>query len=65
MGEPPTDFEKSADDWLGQIEKQLQAVEVLKLLDEEWLEATGINERLEPVIMAFCARGGRVERFKT
>jgi hypothetical protein len=62
MGEPPTDFHKSADDWLEEIENQLQAVEVLKLLDEEWLEPTGISERLEPLIKAFCARGGRVER---
>jgi hypothetical protein len=62
MGEPPTDFEKSAgDDWLRQIEDQLREVEVLRLIDHEWLHPTGINDRLEPLIVAFRARGGRVE----
>jgi hypothetical protein len=62
MGEPPTDFDQSAgDDWLRQIEAQLREVEVLKLLDQEWLTPTGINERLEPVLNAFRARGGRIE----
>ena len=62
MGEPPTDFEKSAgDDWLRRVEVQLQDVEILKLLDQEWLLPTGINEQLEPVLTAFRARGGRIE----
>jgi hypothetical protein len=62
MGEPPTDFEKSAsDDWLRQIEMQLKDVDVLTLLDDEWLKATPINDQIEPVIAAFRARGGRVE----
>lgn len=64
MGEPPADFEKSGDDWLHQIETQLRDVEVLKLLDEEWLAPTGIADRLEPVVAAFRARGGRVESAK-
>ena len=62
MGEPPADFRKSeADDWLRQIEAQLRDVEILKLLDQEWLMPTGINEQLEPVLAAFRARGGRIE----
>jgi hypothetical protein len=62
MGEPPTDFDKSAaDDWLRQIEAQLRDVEILKLLDQEWLMPTGINEQLEPLLTAFRERGGRVE----
>ena len=64
MGEPPADFEKSGDDWLQQVATQLRDVEVLKLLDEEWLTPTGIGERLEPMIAAFRARGGRVESAK-
>jgi hypothetical protein len=62
MGEPPADFRKSdADDWLRQVEAQLRDVEILKLLDQEWLTPTGINEQLEPVLTAFRARGGRIE----
>jgi hypothetical protein len=61
MGEPPTDFDTAPDDWLGEIEKELREVEVLTLLDEEWLAATHINEQIEPLLTAFRARGGRVE----
>ena len=62
MGEPPADFQRSdADDWLRQVEAQLYDVEILKLLDQEWLMPTGINEQLEPVLTAFRARGGRIE----
>jgi hypothetical protein len=62
MGEPPADFEKPADDdWLQQVERQLRDVEVLKLLDDQWLKPTGISARLEPLLTAFRARGGRVE----
>lgn len=66
MGEPPADFQKSeGDDWLRQIERQLDGVDVLKLLDDEWLKPTGIGDRLAPLITAFRARGGRVEHAKT
>jgi hypothetical protein len=66
MGEPPADFQKSdPDDWLREVEAQLRDVEILKLLDQEWLTPTGINEQLEPVLTAFRARGGRIESDKT
>lgn len=66
MGEPPTDFEKSAgDDWLGQLETQLRSVAVLRLLDEEWLASTAIKRQLEPLLSAFRARGGLVEYSKS
>src|SRR5215475_11172045 len=62
MGEPPADFQKSdADDWLRQVDAQLREVDILKLLDQEWLTPTGIDEQLEPVLAAFRARGGRIE----
>jgi hypothetical protein len=62
MGEPPADFQKSdPDDWLREVEAQLRDVAILKLLDQEWLTPTGINEQLEPVLTAFLARGGHVE----
>ena len=66
MGEPPADFDKpSADDWLQQIENQLRDVDVLKLFDQEWLISTPISERIEPLLEAFRARGGRVEYGKS
>src|SRR6476646_627346 len=66
MGEPPTDFEKSAgDDWLGQLDTQLRSVAVLRLLDEEWLASTHIKQQIEPLLSAFRARGGLVEYSKT
>jgi hypothetical protein len=62
MGEPPADFQKSeGDDWLQQVEAQLRDVEILKLVDQEWLTPTGIHEQLGPVLNAFRARGGRIE----
>jgi hypothetical protein len=62
MGEPPADFDKpAADDWLCQIENQLKDVDVLKLIDDEWLKATTISDQIEPLIAAFRARGGRVD----
>jgi len=66
MGEPPADFQKSdADDWLRQVEAHLRDVEILKLLDQEWLTPTGINEQLEPLLTGFRARGGKIEFGKT
>lgn len=66
MGEPPADFQRpGADDWLHQLEIQLRDVEILTLLDQEWLTPTGIHEQLEPVLSAFRARGGRIESDET
>jgi hypothetical protein len=66
MGEPPADFHRLVDDdWLREIETELRNVDVLKLLDEEWLKPTGISDQLEPLITAFCTRGGRVEYGKS
>jgi hypothetical protein len=64
MGEPPTDFETTGVEWLHQIEDELCNVDVLRLLDEEWLASTGISEQLEPLLTAFRNRGGRVEAAK-
>jgi hypothetical protein len=50
---------------LRQVEAQLRDVEILKLLDQDWLTPTGINEQLEPVLTAFRARGGRIESAKS
>ena|SRR5713226_7061091 len=62
MGEPPTSFTpRTAEALLSQIEADLRDVDVLRVIDDEWLAATGLRERIEPVFAAFRARGGRVE----
>jgi hypothetical protein len=62
MGEPPTDFERAEDDhWLRQIERALQDVDVLALVDQEWLISTDIQAQLDTVLAEFRHRGGRIE----
>ena len=66
MGEPPTVFaRRTADALLGQVEDDLRDVDVLRVLDGEWLAPTGLREQIEPVLTSFRARGGRVEFAKT
>jgi hypothetical protein len=63
MGEPPAAWERrTPDDILATIERDLQSVQVLRLLEPEWLENLPIADRLSNIITAFGARGGRVER---
>lgn len=62
MGEPPTSFApRTVEILLHQIEADLCHVDVLRVIDDEWLAATGLRERIEPVLNSFRARGGRVE----
>jgi hypothetical protein len=62
MGEPPTSFApRTAEALLDQIEADLRDVDVLRVFDDEWLAATGLRDRIEPVLASFRARGGRVE----
>lgn len=62
MGEPPTDFDlPSGDSLIDQVEADLQSVDVLRVLDREWLEPSGLADRIEPVLAAFRQRGGRIE----
>ena len=62
MGEPPAVFgQPSAENLLRQVEDDLRQVDVLRVLDGEWLTSTDLGDRIEPVLAAFRARGGRVE----
>jgi hypothetical protein len=62
MGEPPAVFaRRTAEALLSQVEDDLRDADVLRLLDGEWLAPTGLRDRIEPVLSAFRARGGRVE----
>jgi hypothetical protein len=66
MGEPPADFSRAdGDDWVRELEAQLREVDVLKLLDSEWLASTPISGEMAPLLDAFRSRGGRVELAKT
>ena len=63
MGEPPAVLvRRSADDIMAALDRELHDVEVLRLLDPEWLENLVGGDRLAEMISSFQARGGRVER---
>lgn len=62
MGEPPTVFARRTDaSLLRQVENDLKNVDVLRMLEGEWLASTGLGDQIEPLLAAFRARGGRVE----
>ena len=66
MGEPPTVFaRRTAEALLRQVEADLLNVDVLRVMDGEWLAPTGLREQIEPVLASFRARGGRVEFART
>jgi hypothetical protein len=63
MGEPtPALQRRSAVELIAAVEEQLRDVQVLRLLDPEWLDSIDGRGDLEAVIEAFRARGGIVER---
>lgn len=63
MGEPPAVItRRSADEILQSFEQDLVDVQVLKLLEPEWLESIEGAARVQAAIEAFLARGGLVER---
>ena len=62
MGPPPTPFApRTVEALLHQIVADLHNVDVVRVIDDEWLAATGLRQRIEPVLTSFRARGGRVE----
>lgn len=63
MGEPPAVINRrSADEILQSFEQDLVDVQVLKLLEPEWLDSITGAARVQAAIGAFAARGGVVER---
>ena len=64
-GEPSPELARRAADFLvRQLERDLVEVEVLHVVDEEWLAPLGLDERLAPILERFQARGGQVQRTK-
>jgi hypothetical protein len=62
MGEPPTVFARGTGaSLLRQVEDDLKNVDVLRVLEPEWLRLSGLGEQIEPLLAGFRARGGRVE----
>jgi hypothetical protein len=60
--EPPAELTvRTTDQLFGEIERQLQGADVLRLVDEEWLVADDYRHHVERVLAAFRGRGGRVE----
>ncbi len=53
---------RTTDQLFGEIERQLQRADVLRLVDEEWLVVDDYRHHVERVLAAFRGRGGRVER---
>ncbi len=62
MGEPPAVLQRrTAEDLLGTLEADLRDVQVLRLVEPEWLESLAEAPALARVFAAFAERGGRVE----
>jgi len=61
QGEPAAQVDvATVDELLRQLEGQLAGVRRLRVLDGEWLQTTGLGERVAPLLDAFRARGGIV-----
>jgi hypothetical protein len=61
-GEPPTEIDTpTTDDVFRELERRLAAVDRLRVTGTEWLAGASLRGRLEHVINAFRARGGRVD----
>lgn len=62
MGEPEAVMHRrSQEDLLQSLEQELRDVQVLRLLEPEWLANIDASGRVDAVIAAFRARGGVVE----
>ncbi len=60
-GEPPASFETlTVDDLLQRLEQRLASVTRLRVLDGEWLQTTGLGDRVTPLLDAFRAKGGTI-----
>ena len=62
-GEPPARFEiRSARQLFDDISRDLDGVDVLRVMHTEWLADGDFNREVETLIAAVQSRGGRVER---
>lgn len=61
--EPPSRFDQATEEELfADLERRLHDVDVLRLVDVEWLAGADFRARVEALCTALRARGGRVER---
>ena len=61
MGEPAAVFARPETSPLREIEDHLKHIDVLRVVEGEWLASTTLGAQIEPLLAAFRARGGRVE----
>ena len=60
--EPPAVFDAlTADRLFADLERELRGVDVVRVVDRSWLAASDLKPRLEALLDAVRARGGRVE----
>lgn len=63
MGEPtPSLDRRSADEMIESLDQELEGVQILRLLEPEWLDNIANGTRVRATVEAFVARGGIVER---
>jgi hypothetical protein len=61
-GEPPAVFETpTTEQVFADLERDLRGVDLVRVVGAEWLVAPELKGRLESVLRAFRAAGGRVE----
>jgi hypothetical protein len=61
-GEPPTELNLPTTDQLfASLDVELRSVDLVRVLDADWLASDDFRREFELVISRFCARGGRVE----
>jgi hypothetical protein len=62
-GEPPAVFDQPTVDRLfADLERRLRDVDVLRLVEVDWLTCADFRARVESLCAAVQARGGRIER---
>lgn len=62
IGEPPAVLERrTADEIFDALAADLEDVQVLRLLEPEWLDSMDDASRLRRIVAGFKARGGRIE----
>jgi hypothetical protein len=60
-GEPPAQHDRpTTEAIIQQLETRLSTVKRLRVLDAEWLQTTGLGDRVSEILAAFRARGGTV-----
>src|SRR5687767_5970757 len=61
-GEPPSELDLPTTRQLfDALDRALQAVDVVRLLDSDWLAKDDFRREMETVLSTFRSRGGRVE----